>query len=202
MMKLFLLVISYIFHPLFIPVAGTISYFAITPKYTPIEEQSGNVLPIFILTVIIPIIAYLILKNVGLIQSVFMPTVKERRYPLYISILLLLMVVYKVIPNNYTAELHYYFLGLIAATMASLLLLFLNFKSSMHLMGMGSIFMYLICLSVHFEINITLALSVLILLTGLVATSRLYLKAHSKAELVIGFFIGLVSQLLTIKFWL
>ena len=202
MMKLFLLVISYIFHPLFIPVAGTISYFAITPKYTPIEEQSGNILPIFILTVIIPIITYLILKNVGLIQSVFMPTLKERRYPLYISILLLLMVVYKVIPNNYTAELHYYFLGLIAATMASLLLLFLNFKSSMHLMGMGSIFMYLICLSVHFEINITLALSVLILLIGLVATSRLYLKAHSKAELVIVFFSGFVSQLLTIKFWL
>lgn len=201
-MKLFQQVISYIFHPLFIPVAGTIGYFAITPKYSPIEEQSGNILPIFILTVIIPIIAYLILKNIGLIKSALMPTLKERRYPLYINILLLLMVVYKVIPNNYTPELHFYFLGLIAASMASLVLLFINFKSSMHLMGMGSIFMYLVSLSVHFEINITLALSVLILLTGLVATSRLYLKAHSKAELVIGFFIGLVSQLLTVKFWL
>ncbi len=201
-MKLFQQVISYIFHPLFIPVAGTIGYFAITPKYSPIEEQSGNILPIFILTVIIPIIAYLILKNIGLIKSALMPTLKERRYPLYINILLLLMVVYKVIPNNYTPELHFYFLGLIAASMASLVLLFINFKSSMHLMGMGSIFMYLVSLSVHFEINITLALSVLILLTGLVATSRLYLKAHSKAEIVIGFFIGLVSQLLTVKFWL
>ncbi len=201
-MKLFQQVISYIFHPLFIPVAGTIGYFAITPKYSPIEEQSGNILPIFILTVIIPIIAYLILKNIGLIKSALMPTLKERRYPLYINILLLLMVVYKVIPNNYTPELHFYFLGLIAASMSSLVLLFINFKSSMHLMGMGSIFMYLVSLSVHFEINITLALSVLILLTGLVATSRLYLKAHSKAELVIGFFIGLVSQLLTVKFWL
>ncbi len=201
-MRLFLQIISYVFHPLFIPVAGTVCYFMITPKYNPIEVQSGNILPIFILTVIIPIIAYLILKNIGIIHSVFMPSVKERRYPLYISILLLLMVVYKVIPNNYTAELHYYFVGLIAATMASLLMLFLNFKSSMHLMGMGSILMYLICLSVHFEINITLALSALILLTGLVATSRLYLKAHSRVELVIGFLIGVVSQLITIKFWL
>lgn len=201
-MKLFLQVISYIFHPLFIPVAGTIGYFLITPKYSPIEAQSSHILPIFILTVIIPIIVYLILKNVGLIQSVFMPTLKERRYPLFISVLLLLMVVYKVIPNHYIAELHFYFLGLIAATMASLLLLFLNYKSSMHLMGMGSIFMYLTCLSVHFEINITLALSILIILTGLVATSRLYLKAHTRAELVIGFLIGTVSQLLTIKFWL
>ena len=201
-MRPFLQAISYLFHPLFIPVAGTVAYFLITPKYSPIEAQSGNVLPIFILTVIIPIIAYLILKNVGLIHSIFSPTIKERRYPLYIIILLLLMVVYKVIPNNYTAELYYYFLGLIAATMASLSLLFLNFKSSLHLMGMGSIFMYLICLSVHFEINITLALSAVILLTGLVASSRLYLKAHTRAELVIGFLIGAVSQMLTVKFWL
>lgn len=201
-MRPFLQAVSYIFHPLFIPVAGTVAYFLITPKYSPIEAQSGNVLPIFILTVIIPIIAYLILKNLGLVHSVVAPTIKERRYPIYISILLLFMVVYKVIPNNYAAELHYYFLGLIAAAMATLVLLFLNFKSSMHLMGMGSLLMYLICLSVHFEINVTLALSALILLTGLVATSRLYLKAHSKPELLIGFLIGIVSQLLTVKFWL
>lgn len=202
MMKLFLQVISYIFHPLFIPVAGTIAYFIITPKYNTVEEQSGNILPVFILTVIIPIISYLILKNVGLIQSVFAPTLKERRYPFYISILLLLTVVFQVLPNNFTPELHYFFLGLIAATCASLLLLYLNFKSSMHLMGMSSLSMYLTCLSVHFEINVTLALGILILLTGLVATSRLYLKAHSKAELIIGFLIGVLSQLLTVKYWL
>lgn len=201
-MRLFQQSVSYLFHPLFVPIAGTIAYFLITPKYSPIEVQSGNVLPIFILTVIIPIISYFILRNLGIVKSILMPTVKERRYPMYINIILLLMVVYKVIPNNFTAELHFYFLGLIAATAASLLLLFLNFKSSMHLMGMGSLFMYLICLSVHFEINITLALSVMILLTGLVASSRLYLKAHSRAELLIGFLIGVVSQLLTIKYWL
>lgn len=201
-MKLFQQIISYIFHPLFIPVTGTIAYFIITPKYSPIEEQSGTILPIFILTVVIPIISYLILKNVGLMQSVFAPTLKERRYPFYVSLLLLLTVVYKVLPNNFTPELHYYFLGLIAATAASLFLLFLKFKSSMHLMGISSLTMYLTCLSVHFEINITIALGILILLTGLVASSRLYLKAHSKAELVIGLLIGAISQLLTVKYWL
>lgn len=202
MMKLFQQVISYIFHPLFVPVAGTIAYFIITPKYSPIEEQTGHILPIFILTVVIPIISYLILKNLGLMQSVSSPTLKERRYPFYISLLLLLTVVYKVLPNNFTPELHYYFLGLIAATSASLFLLFLKFKSSMHLMGMASLTMYLTCLSVHFEINITIALGALILFTGLVTSSRLYLGAHSRAELIIGFLIGAVSQLLTVKYWL
>lgn len=200
-MKLFFKVISYLFHPLFIPVAGTYAYFLITPKYSPTEFESGNILPIFILTVIIPIIFFLILKNMGLVASVFLPTVKERKYPYYISLSLLLMVVYKVIPNNFIIELHYYFLGLIAATMSSLLLLFFKFKSSMHLMGMGSLFMFLVCLSVHFETNIIIALSLFILATGLVASSRLYLNTHSRAEVLIGFLIGLVSQLLTIKFW-
>lgn len=201
-MRFFLKLIGYIFHPLFIPFAGTLAYFIVTPKYSPLEFQSGNILPIFILTIIIPIISFLILKNLGVVSSIFIPDINERKYPLYISIALLFMVLLKVIPNNYTAELYYYFLGLIASTSAALLLLFLDFKSSMHMIGMGSLLMFLICLSVHFEINITLVISLFTLATGLIATSRLYLKAHSRAEILIGFLIGSVSQLLTIKFWL
>ncbi len=201
-MKLFLKAITYIFHPLFIPIAGTLAYFMITPRYTPPEFQSGNILPIFILTVIIPIISFLILKNVGVITAVFKPDTTERKYLLYIGISLLLMVVYKVIPNNYAAELHFYFVGLIGATFGTIVLLFFNFKSSVHLMGMGNLFMYLVCLSVHFEINITIALSLVILATGLVATSRLYLQSHGRAALLVGFLLGAISQLLTVKFWL
>lgn len=201
-MKLFQKVISYIFHPLFIPIAGTFAYFFITPKYSPLELQSGNLLPIFILTVIIPIITFLILRNMGYVNSIQLPTIQERKYPLYINLVLLFMVVYKVIPNNYIVELYFYFVGLIAATLATLILLLFKVKSSMHLLGMGSLLMFLINLSIHFEINITLALSLFIFSIGLVATSRLYLKAHTKAEVIIGFCIGLISQLLTVKYWL
>lgn len=201
-MRIFLKFISYLFHPILIPIAGTLAYFLITPRFTPSEFQSGNILPIFILTVIIPIISFLILKNLGLVSSISLSDIKERKYPYYINIALLLMIVYKVIPNNFTAELYYYFIGLIAATFSSLILLFFNFKSSMHLTGMGSLIMFLVSLSIHFEINITIALSLFILATGLVATSRLYLRAHQKSEVIIGFLMGILSQLLTIKFWL
>ena len=69
-------------------------------------------------------------------------------------------------------------------------------------MGMGSFLMFLVTLSIHFEINITIAISLFTLATGLVATARLYLDAHSKAEVVIGLLLGLTSQLLTVRFWL
>ncbi len=200
-MRHFLNIISYTFHPLFIPIAGTVLFFWLTP-YSTLEIQSGNILPIFILTVIIPIIFFLILKNLGVISSIFLPTLQERKYPLYISCVLLLMILYKVIPNNYVHELFYFFTGLLTATGAALILLFLKFKTSMHLLGMGSLLMFMIGLSIHFEKNITLGISLFTLLTGLVATSRLYLKAHSKGELLVGFLVGLVSQLIILKHWL
>mgnify|MGYP003637608000 CR=1 FL=1 len=201
-MKVFSNFISYLLHPLFIPIGGTIAYFLITPKYTPLEIQSASILPIFILTVIIPIVTFFILKNVGLVNSIFLETATERKYPLYIHASILLLILYKVIPNNYVSELYFYFTGLLGATVACLLLLLFNFKTSLHAVGVSGLLMYLINLSIHFEINLIIAISIFILLTGAVLTARLYLKAHTRIELIIGVFIGLLSQLLTVRFWL
>lgn len=195
-------VISHLFHPLYLPISGTLAYFFLTPKYTTLPMQGGNIVPIFILTVIIPIISYLILKNIGLTSTIFLPEAKERKYPIYIILLVLLMIVYKVIPNNYTSELYYFFIGLITAYITILTTVYFNFKASIHLMSIGSIWMYLIALSVHFELNITLAISITTLCTGIVYSARLYLKAHSHLELITGLVIGVLSQLLTIKYWL
>ena len=62
--------------------------------------------------------------------------------------------------------------------------------------------MYLLNLSIHFEINLILAISFFILLTGAIITARLYLKAHTGIEVIMGLLIGLLSQLLTVRFWL
>lgn len=194
--------LSYLLHPLFIPIGGTMAYFFITPKYTPLEVQSGNIIPIFILTVIIPIVTFFILKNIGVVQSIFLEHVTERKYPLYAHILILLLIVYQVIPNNYISELYYYFTGMLAAALTCLILLFFNFKISLHTVGVSGLLMFLINLSIHFEINLTIAISILILLTGGVITARLHLEAHTKPELLVGLFIGLLSQLLTVQYWL
>ncbi|WP_300027859.1 hypothetical protein [uncultured Maribacter sp.] len=201
-MKLFSTIISYILHPLFIPIGGTVAYFLITPKYTPLEIQSASILPIFILTVIIPIITFFILRNLGLVESLSLHTIQERKYPLYIHASILLLILYKVIPNNYVSELYFYFTGLLGATIACILLLFFNFKVSLHTVGVSGLLMYLINLSIHFEINLIIAISFFILATGSIITARLALKAHTGIEVIIGLLVGLLSQLLTVRFWL
>lgn len=201
-MRGFSRIVSFLFHPIFIPFAGTLIYFIVTPKYSPLEVQSGNILPIFILTIIIPIISFLILRNLGIVHSIFLTEVAERKYPLYIHIALLFLILIKVIPNNYTIELYYFILGLILASTSSLLLLFLKFKSSLHMMGMGSLLMYLVALSIHFETNVVIAICLLTMALGLAATARLYLKAHGITEILIGLFIGILSQLILVQYWI
>jgi len=72
----------------------------------------------------------------------------------------------------------------------------------MHLMGVSGFTVFILGLSIHYEVNITLALAALIFSTGLVASSRLYLKAHNSSELWIGFFVGAIPQFITFNYWL
>jgi len=200
-MQFALRIISYFFHPLLTPITGTILYFALAP-YSPIEEQSGTILPIFILTVLIPIIFFFILKNLKLISISSTLSITERKYPILISCGLLVLILYKIIPLHHISEIYYFFVGLLTSVIALFILLFLKLKVSLYLTGLGNTLLFLIGLSIHFEVNITIAISALILFSGLVTSSRLYQKAHSFPELLLGFIIGACSQLFLFKFWL
>ena len=146
--------VSYIFHPLFIPMLGALYYFLVTPMANSFQQWATIIFPLLILTIITPIILYSILKNMGLVSSIFTPNPKERKYPLYFNMIIYLVILYRIIPLNYSNELHYFFIGLLIAAFSALLLLFIKIKASIHLMGMGSIVAYVIGLSIFFEINI------------------------------------------------
>lgn len=201
-MRGLLLLISYIFHPLFIPLGGSTAFFLINPLSLENEQKLRYLFPILILTVIIPIIFFLILRSLKLISSIFAPEIEERKYPLALNTVIILLLIYKVLPEYQITELYYFFLGLLLLSSTLLVLLFAKIKASIHMAGMGGLLLFLIGLSIHFEINITIALSIFTLASGLVATSRLYTHAHSKPELLIGFTLGVCSQLFLFKFWL
>ncbi len=201
-MKQALKLISYIFHPIFIPLIGAIAYYQITPKYNPPEVEKGVLLSIFILTILIPIVFFYLLKNLGWIKSIFLEEVSERRIPYIANILLILMLLVRVIPGNFSPELYFFFVGVLGTMIASLILVFLKFKASMHMMGISGLTMFVIGLSVHYQVNLAYIISFLLLLNGAIASSRLSLKAHTPPELVVGFFLGFIPQFILLNYWL
>jgi membrane-associated phospholipid phosphatase len=127
--------------------------------------------------------------------------VKERRIPYLIAVVLNLYITKYIFNENFDIELHYFFAGISFTSITFLILSYLNYKASLHAAAISGVTMFFAALSIHLQLNLILEIGILIIINGLVATSRLHLKAHSSLELIIGFALGLVPQLMMIIYW-
>ena len=202
MMNRILTSISYIFHPLIMPLLGVIFYFSKSPKYFPVEIIQAKLISLFILTVLLPILLYFLLKTLGKVNTIHLESTTERTIPLAINCIIILLILKRVIEANQLNELYFFFLGILISNIICLVLAMIRFKASIHMIAISGLFMFFIALSIHFSININGTLALMCVITGAIATSRLHLNAHSYKELVFGFFIGMMPQLLLINYWL
>ncbi len=201
-MRFVLKIVSYIFHPLWMPFAGSLLYFILTPRFFPTAVIQGKLLAIAILTIFIPIVFYFLLKNLQKVDSVFLKNVQERRWPLFFFLILIFMVMRQILNvYNYPA-LYYYFFGIFIATTAALIFSFFKVKISLHMLGLSGFVFFLIALSLHFRTNIIYSILFFVLAMGLTASSRLHYKAHSPSELILGSLCGAIPQVLFWYIWL
>ena len=70
-----------------------------------------------------------------------------------------------------------------------------NIKASIHLLSLGISIGFFMVLSSVYNQNLAILIIVLILLSGVLASARLHLEAHTNKEIYIGFFVGVLSNL-------
>lgn len=201
-MNFILKAISYIFHPLLIPILGVLFYFHKTPRFVPDNLAKAKLISIFILTILLPLLIYQLLRTLKKVDSIHLSTTRERIMPLLLNSIILLLIIKRVLPFNEVIELYYFFIGILISNLACLILAFLDFKASIHMIAVSGLFMFFIALSIHFSINILGSIALVLAIGGAVATSRLHLKAHTVRELIMGCFVGLIPQLLLLNYWL
>lgn len=194
--------ISFIFHPIIMPLLGVVFYFSKTPRFIPEPIMKAKVFSITILTLILPILVFYLLKTVKAVNSFHLETTNERILPLVINCAIVSLILYRVLPINEIEELYYFFIGILFSTIACLILAILKIKASIHMIAAAGFFMFAVALSIHFKININGTIALMCIIIGAIATSRLHLKAHTPIELIIGFFIGLIPQLIVLNYWL
>ena len=165
-MDKFLKSISYIFHPLIMPMLGVIFYFSKTPRFTPLEIVQAKFISLFILTVILPILLFFLLKTLGRVKSIQLYTTKERIIPLLLNCTIILIILQRIIKPTQVIELYFFFVGILISNMACLMLAILKFKASIHMIGISGLFMFFIALSIHFSININGTLTIMAVIIG------------------------------------
>ncbi len=192
---------SFIFHPLFVPfyvVAFLVyyhpSYFSGFGDYTKMKLLLTTALN----TVFFPAFAVLLMKGLGFIKSVFLRTQQDRIGP-YLSTMIFYFwaarIFFKFQPGL-PPLLASFMTGVFLTTVAGLLSN-IYFKISMHAMGWGGVIGVFILVMNSNTMLMTWPLAIVILITGLVCSSRLLVSDHTEKEIYSGLLVGLLCQFVT-----
>jgi len=200
-MNYFLRFFSYLMHPLLMPLLGVGIYFSVTPKFVPQSFMYAKLFAISILTIVVPVLFYFLLESVKLVSSIELKRVKERRLPLLIQVGITLLII-RIIINGYEfPELYIFFLGIMITAASAFLLALFGFKTSLHMTGIGGVLLFVMGLSLVYNANYLIVISLLILAIGFTAASRIQLKAHTMLELLVGLLVGGLPQFLVFYFY-
>jgi hypothetical protein len=195
-------IISWLFHPLFIPTY----VFAFLVYQFPFEFMGITVwklelrfFMVFWWTAFFPAFVVFLLWQLKFSDSIFLRTQKERIVPFIVTMIFYWWMYY--LSRNFKDQpevLKFFFFGIFIST--SLGVIINNYiKISLHAMAMGGALAAIILFAFFYETQITLAISISVLLTGIVCTSRLLVSDHTNAEIYSGLFVGIICQV--IGYW-
>jgi hypothetical protein len=186
--------ISYFFHPINFPILGALLYFLFLPKYIFKPQEYTILIVVFIGSYIFPVLFLYAMKRFGMINSYHMVSIEERKFPTLLFIAISYIVgnwLYKASIVDLLALLFFgYGIGLIF----SYIFLYFKIKISLHTSAISGLIGFLIYFSYHYKINILIILAVLFILSGLISSARLNLKAHKLNEVLLGFLVGVSTQ--------
>lgn len=185
-------------NPVFIPSVASLWYFNYANMLDGESAQLKMYL-IFILTAAIPLLFYLVLKTLRVVDSIHLETPRERILPLIIYGVLVLILLRGGFSDGVHLALYYFFMGILVATVVAVVLSIARYKLSLHMMAMGGILGFAISISLLLGLPLMTLIILLSVASGLTATSRLSLKAHVGHELAFGFAVGFVCQLVMLS---
>lgn len=196
-LRFFAQVVSYLFHPLFISayVMGFLIFFH-PYAFSGFEHKIKvlRFLHIVLFNALFPAFSVFLLWRLKFIDSMLLRTVKERIVPYMITMIFYWWSwnVFRHLPDSPPMAVNFLlgaFLSICGGWFCNI-----YFKVSMHAIAMGGALMFFFLFSFNDIYASGLYLSVALLLTGLVCTSRLLLSAHSGFEVWSGLFVGLLAQ--------
>ena len=184
-------IISVVFHPLLMPVYGLAIIFSAPTLfgYLPFNVKRLLILIILVNNVLLPLslLPFFIHRNI--ISSWTIIERKERNIPLIMSTLLYCTTTFIIFRFPIPVFLKSFIFG---ASILSLIVTVINFwwKISLHSVGAGALISLVLILSLKMLTPLEWYLIPVVIITGLVLSSRLKLNLHTPAQVWIGLFTG------------
>ncbi len=193
-MNLFARIISIILQPIFIPLYGVILLTEYDPILSnlPISAKSMIWLIVFLSTGIFPALIIGIGIKYGAITDTFISNRRQRPIPFFLTFLGYLFGAFWLHKIGLNV---FYIAPIIGAATSILIILPINhfWKISAHLSGMGGLCGGIFTFAIIYATTPIIPLVCLILLSGILAWSRIELKAHTLGQVCCGWLNGFLS---------
>lgn len=190
--------ISYIFHPVFMPLLLSVVLWRLLPaEFAPIPQKTltFRFISLASTTIFFPLLTVALLKALGFLRSVHMRVSRDRIIPL-IATMTFYFWAQQVFSHQ--ADTPKIINILLLGSFWGIILLFLGsifFKVSMHTTAAGGAIGIMTVLMFLATVNMFPALLVTILIGGIVGSARLILREHTPPEIWMGYIIGFIVQL-------
>jgi len=218
-MRILAIITSYLFHPLLVLFYSLFLLLCLNPHLFGAmhwSEQSLLLILLFIYTCFVPAIGFALLRFTGFIQSFEMRERTDRFGPLIICAVFYLWMYVNLKSQDQIPKL------MICFMLASIISIFLafaintKFKISLHSIAFGAFIAFWVLLRFNhldtsllnfrfvksglsaFNVNHLIAVSCLV--GGWIGTCRLYLNAHTAAEIYLGYLVGIISSILAFSY--
>ncbi len=145
---------------------------------------------------------FYLLRLFGKVDTIMLSDISQRKIPLLLQMALTSILIKESVTIDRFPELFFFFLAGLISTIFAFLALYVKLKASIHMIGLSAITFFVMGLSIHNQTNLVYIIAVLFFANGLVASSRLQMKAHTIKELSAGFLIGSIPQLVLFYCWL
>ncbi|GAB1308779.1 hypothetical protein KH5_14620 [Urechidicola sp. KH5] len=194
-------VLSYLLHPIIMPVVGTIIYFILLPQHINRQTELYIILAVFIGTYAVPLLFLYSLKYTKAIRNFHLEDPHERKFPVLFFMSISFLLANLIFKGVNTFELALFFMGVTVALAITYALLYVKFKASLHMIGITGMIGFFLFFSFEFQLNILPLLAFLFVIAGFIANARIKLEAHTTKEVFFGAAIGIISQITVYIFY-
>jgi len=208
--------VSVLFHPLYVVVFVYALFTIVNPfQFSNFDrvEQGVFFINLMVQSIIIPIIAILMMKFLGMIGGLEMEKRTDRIGPLIVTGICYLWLTINFYNNIEVPQFLTSFM--LGATISLFLGFLINLaeKISLHTIGIGGL-IAAYCIMIYkygygfatiqigeneYYVHLMLILGILIIFGGLVASARLYLGRHVSREIYGGLLVGLIGQVFALR---
>jgi len=192
--------VSFVLHPVFMPFYAVLLYFHVSPRFFLSQNIDSLTNYLLLVSVAIPLLFLLVLRFLKIIESFQLHSSRERLFFTVIMASVYFIIFTKLIAFHDYLELLPFFLGIFLSLTMLAVFNWQNIKPSIHTVAITGVLTFFLIWSYYSRINMLLYISIIIFMTALVVSARLYLQAHSFREITMGLMIGIFMQIISFFF--